>query len=131
MVLTLESGQAWNTHGNISSVCLMAPLQGLVRGLNDAPSSSLGVCPRCLHRDLGDTEVGWPCIFTQHFIELSVANRGSEPRVQAFLWGGRPSCPLGESRNHMEVRVLESPPGSLCGLWVGMHVLRLGPERLF
>ena len=40
-------------------------------GLGGAPSSSLGVSPCPKHIVLGDTEMGWLCIFTpQHFIEF-------------------------------------------------------------
>ena len=45
--------------------------------------------------------MGWLCIFTpQYFIDI-LQQTGSEPRVHAFLWEGRPFCPLGEGKNHM------------------------------
>ena len=54
--------------------------------------------------------MGWLCIFApQHFLDL-LQETGSEPRVRAFPWGGRPFCPLGEGKNHTGGgQVLESP----------------------
>ena len=79
-------------------------------GLGGAPSSSLGVSPCPVNSVLGDTEAGWLCIFTpQHFIDF-LQQTGSELRVHAFPWGGRPFCPLGEGKNDMVGgRMLESP----------------------
>ena len=112
----------------MSTVCAWRPLCRDWSGAWIVPLPPFwGVCPLCLHRALGDAETGWLCIFTQqHFIELSTANRGSEPSVGAFPWGGRPYCPLGTVRNYTGVWMLESPPGSLCRIRVGAHLLRLG-----
>ena len=53
-------------------------------GLGGAPSSSLGVSTRPVHRVLGDTETGWLCIFApQHFIDF-LQQTGSELWVHAF-----------------------------------------------
>ena len=67
-----------------------------------------------------------PCIFTQHFIELATANRGSEPRVRAFPW--ETFLSLEESGNPTGVQVLESPTWEpvRTRLRVGARVLRLG-----
>ena len=56
--------------------------------------------------------MGWLCIFApQHFID-DLQQWGSEPRACAFPWGGRPFCPLGEGKNHMDAgQVLESLTG--------------------
>ena len=53
---------------------------GAIWGLDGAPSSSLGVSSRPMHRVLGYTETGWLCIFAQHFIDF-LQQRGSEPNV--------------------------------------------------
>ena len=82
------------------SCALQCPCRGCW-GLGGAPSSSLWVSPCPLHRVLGDTETGWLCIFTpQYFIDI-LQQTGSESRVHAFPWEGRPFCPLGEGNNHM------------------------------
>ena len=82
---------------------------GAVWGLGGAPSSSLWIYPRPVHRVLGDTETVRLSIFApQHFIDI-LQQMGSEWRVCAFPCGGN-VCPLGEGKNHMGgVRVLESP----------------------
>ena len=49
-------------------------------GLGGARSSFLGVSPRPMQRVLGDTEMGWLCIFAQHFIDF-LQQRGSEPNA--------------------------------------------------
>ena len=56
-------------------------------GLGCAPSSSLGVSLSPVHSFLGDTEMGWLCIFQpQHFIYF-LQQMGSELRVHAFPGG--------------------------------------------
>ena len=73
--------------------------------------------------------MGWLCIFAPHHFIDYLQQTGSESRVHAFPWEGRPFCPLGEGKNHMGVgQVLESPTWSMCGLRVGACVLRFQPE---
>ena len=109
-VLTLASGRPWKARGDVSCA-LQCPCRGCW-GLGGAPSSSLWVSPRPVHRVLGDTEMGWLCIFTQQCFIDFLQQTGSESRVHAFPWEGRPFCPLEEGKNHMGVwQVLESPTG--------------------
>ena len=116
-VLTLASSRPWKARGDVSCA-LQCPCRDCW-GLGGAPSSSLFVSPRPIHGFLGDTETGWLCIFTpQYFIDI-LHQMGSEPRVHAFPWEGRPFCPLGKGKNHMGAgQVLESPTGE--------HVCTLG-----
>ena len=94
------SGHSWKARGDVSCVCLVVPLHRLVGGLGGAPSSSLGVSTCPVHRVLGDTEMGWLCIFApQHFIDI-LQQTGLEWRVCAFPCGGN-VCPLREGKNHM------------------------------
>lgn len=99
-------------------------------GLGGARSSSLGVSPRPMQRVLGDTEMGWLCIFAPyHFIDF-LQQSGPQLWVCAFPWGRRPFCPLSEGKNQTGWVgwCWSSPPGSMCGLRVGACVLRFQPE---
>ena len=74
--------------------------------------------------------MGWLCIFTpQYFIDI-LQQMGSELRVHAFPWEGRPFCPLGEDKNHMGGGASAGVPHrGACVLQVGACVLRFQHER--
>ena len=108
--------------GDVSSVYLAAPLQGLF-GAWMVPPPPLWVSLHAPRRILGDTEMAWLCIFApQNFIDF-LQQTGSEPNVrlplgrETFLSfrGGQESRSVGE-------RVLEptlwehvwTPRGGVC-----------------
>ena len=93
----MASGHHWMARGDVSCVCLAAPLHELV-GASVVPPNPLWGLSTPYTQSSGDTETGWLCIFPpQHFIYF-LQQMGSEPRVRAFPGEGDHSVLYGRAR---------------------------------
>ena len=131
-VLILESVRPWKAHGDISSVCLVVPLQGLF-GAQVMPPPPLCGSLHAPCTEFWETQKRAGCAFSHHNTLLIFYSKWAQSSGCVPSPGeGDHSVLYGRKRiTWVGGRVLESPTWSMCGLQVGACVLRFQPERRF